>query len=306
MFFPPALIASALFAAALAAPARNIVLKKRDSVTAVSASMLSSFAPFTQFARAAYCASSKVQNWQCGEACDALPGFQPTLTGGDGSSVQLFFVGYWPDQDTVVVSHEGTDPTKLEADLTDINIDMTTLDPSLFPGVPDGVQTHEGFTDEHAQTAGNILNEVRNLMSQHGTNSVTLIGHSLGGALAELDSLFMRLNLPNATVKGVTYGTPRVGNDDFVAFFNAQVPDFTRVTNEHDLVPIVPGRFLGFQHPHGEVHLISPGNAVACSAGDDNDSDQCIVGAVGNVFDGSIDNHLGPYEGISLGRAACV
>jgi hypothetical protein len=25
------------------------------------------------------------------------------------------FVGYWPDQDTVVVAHEGTDPTQLYA-----------------------------------------------------------------------------------------------------------------------------------------------------------------------------------------------
>lgn len=68
---------------ALAAPAT------KRSVTALSSSQLASFAPFTQFARAAYCDSSKVKNWQCGQACDALPGFQPTLTGGDGNEVQL-------------------------------------------------------------------------------------------------------------------------------------------------------------------------------------------------------------------------
>lgn len=32
-----------------------------------------------------------------------------------------------------------------------------------------------------------------------------------------------------------------------------------------DIVPIVPGRFLGFAQPEGEVHILSPGNAVACS-----------------------------------------
>ena len=31
-----------------------------------------------------------------------------------------------------------------------------------------------------------------------------------------------------------------------------------------DIIPIVPGRFLGFQHPHGEVHILSPGDAVSC------------------------------------------
>ena len=52
---------------------------------------------------------------------------------------------------------------------------MTSLDPSLFPGVPDGTEVHEGFADEHAQTAGQILNEVRDLMGQHNTNSITLV-----------------------------------------------------------------------------------------------------------------------------------
>lgn len=64
------------------------------------------------------------------EACDALPGFQPTLNGGDGNGVQfceyyfshgavygsdyaLVFVGYWPGSKSVVVAHEGTDPTQM-------------------------------------------------------------------------------------------------------------------------------------------------------------------------------------------------
>jgi hypothetical protein len=30
------------------------------------------------------------------------------------------------------------------------------------------------------------------------------------------------------------------------------------------MVPIVPGRGMGFSHVQGEVHIISPGNAVEC------------------------------------------
>lgn len=64
------------------------------------------------------------------EACDATSDFQPTLVGGDGNAIQIckcsridgpgsvlifgkVFVGYWPSQDTIVVGHEGTDPTEL-------------------------------------------------------------------------------------------------------------------------------------------------------------------------------------------------
>ena len=50
------------------------------------------------------------------------------------------------------------------------------------------------------------------------------VGHSLGGALAELDTLFLRLNLPsNIAVKGVTYGTPRVGVPAYADYFNSNV-----------------------------------------------------------------------------------
>lgn len=62
-----------------------------------------------------------------------------------------------------------------------------------------------------------------------------------------------------------------------------QVPNFSRVNNmlgkfvrclllefnhcaTSDIIPIVPGKFLGFYHPDGEIHILSTsGNAVACS-----------------------------------------
>ena len=78
-----------------------------------------------------------------------------------------------------------------------------------------------------------------------------------------------------------------------------------RINNEKDLIPIVPGRFLGFQHPHGEIHIVSPGNAVSCSGDDDADDSQCTIKTVPNIFVGNILDHLGPYEGISIGTIFC-
>lgn len=37
------------------------------------------------------------------------------------------------------------------ADLTDIDIEKTTLDPTLFPGVSSSVEVHEGFANEQAK-----------------------------------------------------------------------------------------------------------------------------------------------------------
>ena len=41
-------------------------LHDKRAATQLSSTQLSSYAPFTQLARAAYCASSKLTNWDCG------------------------------------------------------------------------------------------------------------------------------------------------------------------------------------------------------------------------------------------------
>jgi predicted lipase len=170
--------------------------------------------------------------------------------------------------------------------LTDIDLAFKHPDPTLFPGLPRNVEVHGGFAVEHKKTASIILAEVKRLMFEHSSTSVVLvhlyrpiiphpegvlipfcakIGHSLGGALAELDTLFMKLNLPSGTtVRGVTFGTPRVGNVAWATFFDSQVSTFTRMNNKLDPVPIIPGRGLGFRHPKVEMHIESDGSAVIC------------------------------------------
>lgn len=110
MFSSLSLILLSVSIGVLAAPTpRQLAPNPRaDAVTSLSVNQLSTIVPFTQFARAAYCPPEKIQGWQCGgmqlffmlqllatcsenqtEACDALPGFNPTLTGGDGNAEQF-------------------------------------------------------------------------------------------------------------------------------------------------------------------------------------------------------------------------
>lgn len=37
------------------------------------------------------------------------------------------------------------------------------------------------------------------------------------------------------------------------------------IAQPKDLVPIIPGRSLGFVHPKGEVHILDEGRVVACA-----------------------------------------
>ncbi|KAG1770893.1 Alpha/Beta hydrolase protein [Suillus placidus] len=311
LFFSSAssvMFACILHVAAVPRPARPAMRRADVSVvTQMSSIQLADLAPYTEFARAAYCSPTIVTGWQCGQACEAVPGFEVSLTGGDDNSIQYYYVGYWPTENTVVVAHEGTDPTQLLSDLTDANVLMERLDPTLFPGVDSSVEVHSGFANEHALTASIILKEVKSLISQYNASSVTLVGHSLGGALAELDCVFMALNLPSSiAIKGVTYGTPRVGNPAWATLFDSMISDFQRINNKKDIVPIVPGRFMGFSHVQGEVHIVSDGYAVQCPGDDDATDSLCTIQSVPDIFVGDILNHLGPYQGIYIGTIYCT
>ncbi|OCH96309.1 lipase [Obba rivulosa] len=300
--FAPSLALGVLALAALSAvsavPAP--VLKARQSITAASQSQISSYTPYTYYASAGYCTASATLSWNCGANCEANPGFQPTASGGDGDDTQFWYVGYDPSLRTVIVSHQGTDPSEIEPLLTDGDIEMTTLSSSLFPGLSSDIEVHEGFADAQASTASDVLNAVQSTLSQHGASHVTAVGHSLGAAISLLDAVFLHVNLPTTTVTFIGYGLPRVGNQAFANYVDGQPISVTHINNEEDPIPILPGMFLGYVHPSGEVHIEDSGEWANCP-GQDNPSTECIVGDVPEVWDGDESDHDGPYNGIEMG-----
>ncbi|TFY81188.1 hypothetical protein EWM64_g2823 [Hericium alpestre] len=262
--------------ALLPASTYGAAISKRQS--AISTSQIGSYKPFTFFASAAYCQPSATLAWNCGANCDANSGFQPVASGGDGESTQFWYVGWDPAQATVIVAHEGTDPSDFLSDLVDAQFELVNLDSTLFPGIDSSIKVHDGFAGSQSRSAPDVLSAVQTALNAYGSKSVTIVGHSLG----------MRLNL------GL-----QVGNQAFADYVDANV-HLTHINNEEDPIPIVPGKFLGYVHPVGEIHIQDSGSWEACP-GQDNPSTLCIVGDVPEVFDGSLSNHDGPYDGITMG-----
>lgn len=294
-----AFIVAVLLVAAAAVQAFPSI-STRQSITALTTSQIDQFTTYTYYASAGYCTNTQTLAWDCGTNCDANPGFKPVASGGNGDSVQYWFVGYDPKLDTVIVSHQGTDPSEILPLITDADFFLTNLDSSLFPGISSDIEVHNGFGDAQASTAADVLAAVESAMSTYGTNSVTMVGHSLGAAITLLDSVYLPLWLPaGTTFTTIGYGLPRVGNQAFANYVDAMV-HLTHINNEEDPIPICPGMFMGFVHPAGEVHIEDSGEWAACP-GQDNPSTQCIVGDVPEIWDGNESDHDGPYNGVEMG-----
>jgi hypothetical protein len=278
--------------------------------TPLKAAQLAGLAPYAQFARAAYCPPDKIKGWKCGAACAANSDFTLTLSGGDGDGVQYWFVGHTKTE--CVVAHQGTDPSKFWAVVTDLKV-IPKERPHLraFPGVPKAVYIHPGFRDVHDRTAETILHEVQRLIAAKKCTKVHTVGHSLGGALATLDALSLRLQLdPKIAVTATTFGAPRVGNEAFAQFFDSQIPGLKlrRVINGKDPVPALPRRTLGYVHTQGEIHILSPGKAVSCAGQDNSDDKQCenmMVPPPPTIM-GKFTDHSGPYARVLIGTQQCT
>lgn len=77
-----------------------------------------------------------------------------------------------------------------------------------------------------------VLAAVKTAILNHNATRVTLVGHSMGGALATIGLLHLSYNLPSQiSLRAVTYGMPRVGNAAFVSEVNTR-GDLTRINNK--------------------------------------------------------------------------
>jgi hypothetical protein len=133
-----------------------------------------------------------------------------------------------------------------------------------------------------------ILPHVEKALALYPDYHVTLVGHSLGGAVAALASLEFKARgwEPQVT----TFGEPRIGNKAFVSFldsqFNLTTQNFSqdtyrRVTHVNDPVPLLPPEEWGYRMHAGEIFIsklgLPPSRSDLQHCTGDEDS-KCIAG----------------------------
>jgi triacylglycerol lipase len=127
-----------------------------------------------------------------------------------------------------------------------------TAIPNPYDFVPDFGLVHLGFEGVYRTVRNSIFNTLR---TQPPTTRITLVGHSLGGAIATLAAPDITINLEKQLVDIFTVGGPRVGKPDFRARFNEVIRDCFRVTNQLDIVPHLPTVATLWRHVGEEIEV---------------------------------------------------
>ena len=131
------------------------------------------------------------------------------------------------------------------------------------PILPDSGHTEDGFTAVYRSLTTtldpkcpSVTKSLATLNFPKPVTSLTICGHSLGGALATLLALDVAANskFKNPTV--YTYASPRTGGPQFAATYNQLVPNTNRIAGRLDLVPKLPLPPL-YEHVQGLFEISS-------------------------------------------------
>lgn len=144
-------------------------------------------------------------------------------------------------QPSTIIAFRGTENDENADLLADLNALMV---PSVVGG-----HVHSGFTQGEAEVESFLLERVRALPPK---SSVVITGHSLGAAVGTLFlAKLMTLGLDHH-YEMYTFGSPRVGNQEFVTQFDARAAALGipvgRFENGTDPIVVQPFEMFGFRH----------------------------------------------------------
>ena len=180
---------------------------------------------------------------------------------------------------------------------------------------------HAGFLTSWRNTRDFILPHLEDASQRYPDYKLILIGHSLGGAVAALAGLDLKLRGWDPTI--TTFGEPRIGNRELAKFVDAvfdldgegqdsptwtaplRESSFRRVTHVGDPIPLLPLAEWGYCMHAGEIFIakpeLSPSQEDVQFCVGDADKD-CIAGSDSDEvtrlwpFDTDFSNMLQPLD----------
>ena len=113
---------------------------------------------------------------------------------------------------------------------------------------------------EYIDGTGAVTDVDEGIATAIGQGSLTVVGHSLGSALATYLTIDLAVSQQmGARVSACMFASPRPGDTEFANYFDQQVASYTLYNYALDVVPTVPGLFGYTSLPRAKQ--IAPDNA---------------------------------------------
>ena len=157
----------------------------------------------------------------------------------------------------LMIYFRGTEVEKKQDWITDIKCNQLVYP---YNNVNSKIKVHNGFITAYKSVRGYVHNFIK--MNRNNIEKITVLGHSLGGALAILCSIDIQYNFSEYSKElfVYTYGAPKVGNKEFVESYNKRMLNKNRIYLRNDVVPKLPP-LTNYKHV-GISYAIGPWNPI--------------------------------------------
>ena len=184
----------------------------------------------------------------------------------------------------IFIVFRGTEPNQMKDILADAK---AWRKPAREKGL-----VHFGFAQAIDKVYDNIVHWI-NEQKLDGERNITCTGHSLGAALATIMASRLDAN------ELYTFGSPRIGNRDFVKEMNKDGIKHYRFVNNNDIVTKVPFALMMYRHCGELCYINYHGNTRKMTTWQRiKDQFRGIMRAwqKGEPFDGARDHSISAYE----------
>jgi len=239
-------------------------------------------------AASAYCSVSQLEQWNCKTCSQNVSDI--TVIDDDTRII----MAYDASLKSHFISIRGS---------SDINNWISNVETRIiYPYFDKNIGVHNGLYHEYLLYRERLLTYIQNLDENV---SLIITGHSSGGATASLlaydlgtEGHFLYNN-----IQLYTFGSPRIGNKEFVNSFMSFDIQSNRITYKKDIVPHLPEELFGFVHIPHELWFTSSSKYKLCNDEDGKEDDSCSDSC--SPFScTSVSDHLN-YLDSTIGSAAC-
>ena len=243
---------------------------------------------FINLSQSTYCVSSPSQ-WNC-ITCESSIKPEYVIENNGARAIQ----GFDSETNSIFTAFRGS--SNIQNWLDNIQISK------ISPYNDSSIQVEKGFYKAYNYLKPDLIANLDSLSKKYNTDKLSVTGHSLGAAEATLFSYdivndFNKYKIINF----YHFGSPRIGNTEFVKSFSSfSIPSF-RVTHFYDIVPHVPEEFLGYLHISNEIWYNEPNSVYKICNDLNSKEDNTCSNSCSPTHCTSLDDHLN-YLNVSMGN----